>query len=345
MSNVIIPIAIPFPLQPFKYANTGHIPQATWMRLVTNALNHCRRYRTKELYSSPGSMVIPNSGGAPARARSYFRCHTGYGARRFILAYSIALQKAAPAAPGGVRFTAVPVGGGSTITKDLIFGANDAAVTPLDALYEMSVGFMWTDPCAENTTYDCTVEDFSEGRLQHLLVHAESKGPDTANGYLDPVYAVDQDILDKHRKDLVEKATELYLQNSQPLFNFSCDTDATAPAITSVTETNIIDGTSTGAPSASSPGFYCDMTYKRTLARTTVPCVFAVLASSNTGSGGLVRLKDSSGILATIAGISTKQWYTTTVNMPATAERRDVQAADISGNTITVFAACLYLKD
>lgn len=343
MSIISIPLQLPSLLQPFKYANTGHIPQAPWMRALTNHFNHCRRWRGKELYSSPGCMTIPNSGGA-ARARQYFRCHTGFGTRRFVIAYSIGLAKVLGSGPPSVKFTATPVGGGSVITKTASYGPFEAGTTVLDALYEFGVGSIFTVDCLENKTYECEISDNQESRLQHILVFEEKKFEDSAQGYLDPVYAVGQGILDKHRKDLVEKASDLYLQNAAALFNFSSETDATAPVITGATETNIIDGTSTTI-SANSPGFYADLTYKRSLARTTVPAVFAVLAKTN-ASTGVVKLKDDTGTLITSPSITTtKGWFVQAGQVPADAKKRDVHAAATGGNNITVYAACLYMKD
>lgn len=345
MSLISTPETMPRLLQPYQYANVGHIPQAGWMRRLSDVVNHCRRWRGKELYSSAGAMIIPTSGGAAARARCYFRCHTGYGARRFLIGYSIARAKAVAASPGGIRFTAVPVGGGSTITRDITYGAIDAGTTVQDALDELGIGIMITADCVENKTYECTVEDFQEGRLQHVVVLTEAKAPDTANGYLDPNFAVNQDILDKHRQDLVQKATELYLQNSQPLINFSTNLDSSVSTIAGATETNIVDGTST-AVNANTPGFYVDLTYKRTLARATVPVVFAVLAQTTAGILGVVKLKDSTGTIATISGITTvKGWFTTTANLTANAGKRDIHANADAPNSIKVFAACCYLKD
>jgi hypothetical protein len=71
--------------------------------------------------------------------------------------------------------------------------------------------------------------------------------------------------------------------------------------------------------------------------------VFAAYGSNASGNGSVV-LKDSSGtILATITVTATNGWDSTTVNLPATNAKYDIQYAGGAGATQTnLYAVSLY---
>lgn len=339
---------LPWRREPFTYARNGKIPTAEWRRSIIGATNHVLRYQRKELFSSVGQLgAIPAAGGTGARARWRFRAHVGVGARAFVLTGLMAQTPTTGTGAAYTQVTAVPVGGGTTITAKIYYGNVDPSATVDDSLDELSEFTITTAALVEDKTYEFLVEDYQNARIAQLTVYEAAAFlpiPPTVGAYLDANYAaVGAPILDVQRGQLLQRLTQMWASNSAVLFQFAAELDnGAAPELASATETNILDETSTTV-SASTPGWEHDLQYKRTLGTITVKCTFVVYARTTSGSGGVVKLKNSGGTLATISGITTGgAWYSTTVDMPATADKVDVHMSTSAG-TIRVLSAGLYM--
>lgn len=345
---MIISKDLPWVRQPFVYARNGTLPSGQWRRTLIAAANHLKKYQRKELFASSGQLTsIPAAAGAGARQRWRFRAPTGYGAQAFVLTGLMAKTPTVGGGPAYTEIKAVPVGGGTTLTKRIYYGNVASGVTVDDSLDELGEFSITTDRCVENQTYEFEVADYENARIAQLTVYELAESlvtPPLFAPYLDDSYAaVGAPILDTHRALLLQYLTEMWNRNAAVVFQFAAEQDsAAAPELASATETNILDETSTTV-TPSTPGWQHDMTYKRSKTNTVVKAEFAVYAKTTVGSGGVVKLKNSAGTLATISGINTAPaWFSTSADVPATADKLDVHMSTSTG-TIRVLSAGLYL--
>ncbi len=100
----------------------------------------------------------------------------------------------------------------------------------------------------------------------------------------------------------------MWKRGAAQVFNWTVDLQASPLAITAVTDTNVVDTTST-AVNANTPGFVLDWTGKKRISQTGPSIVLAAFGSATGGTGGvhygIVKIKDSTG--AVVASL-TNQW-------------------------------------
>lgn len=113
---------------------------------------------------------------------------------------------------------------------------------------------------------------------------------------------------------------------------------------TGTTWTNLLDASTTGFAAAAA-GFQVIPEKQSTMTGTTVAAVFWVYASS-TGVNGRVRISNSTGVIATITGITAAGYYSTTINLDATLTAADLMTVEFSeaagGATVNVNGCGLY---
>jgi hypothetical protein len=117
-----------------------------------------------------------------------------------------------------------------------------------------------------------------------------------------------------------------------------------AISATGTTWVNVTDASTTGY-AATAAGFQVIPQLQSTMTGTTVPCTFWVYASS-TGVNGRVRISNSTGVLATITGITAAGFYSTTFNLDPTLTSSDLVVVEFSeaagGATVNVNGCGLY---
>lgn len=115
---------------------------------------------------------------------------------------------------------------------------------------------------------------------------------------------------------------------------------------TGTTWTNLLDASTTGFAAAAA-GFQVIPEKQSTMTGTTVRCIFWVYASS-TGVNGRVRISNSTGVIATITGITAAGYYTATINLDATLTAADLMTVEFSeaagGATVNVNGCGLYAE-
>jgi hypothetical protein len=113
-------------------------------------------------------------------------------------------------------------------------------------------------------------------------------------------------------------------------------------SVTWSTYTNIWDGTSTTV-TATTPGWRVQPQYRGRIDSNNVPVVFTALLAQTSGTGGALRLRDSSGTICTISGFTDYVWAQATGNLDASSnlQKIDVQGSTTSG-TMIVLALGLY---
>ncbi len=113
---------------------------------------------------------------------------------------------------------------------------------------------------------------------------------------------------------------------------------------TGTTWVNVTDASTTGYAAAAA-GFMVIPEKQATMTGTTVRCIFWVYASS-TGANGRVRISNSTGVLATITGITAAGIYTANVDLDPTLTTSDLVVVEFSeaagGATVNVNGAGLY---
>src|SRR5688500_2134504 len=199
MPSIIVPERVPQLMQPFQFARANVLPQARWAKALANVVNYLRLNQRKEVFSSDGNIfTIPAAGGSAARERWSFRCHTGFGIKRFVVSALMAQTTAAGASAALTRLRCVPVGGGTTVDVDLVYGNVDAAATVNDSFDEFGQLTAVSAPLVEDTTYECIFEDFENARIVQATVWEEALSPSTEHGYYESNYSVYQSIYDKY---------------------------------------------------------------------------------------------------------------------------------------------------
>lgn len=312
------------PIEPFQWAKNGQYPDAFLQNELADLGNKIALYRGKELFRYYSHSLAAGAVGTAERVRWRFAfraspycnaigavawmAQTDPESDTFGVYSRLRIQDATPTTLGDAEFH---------------YGYAAAASANLDVLSPMfafvtSSGSI-ADPVA-GTEYFGTVSDF-QGRIVAISVFEMSfnnTAPFTEG------YAQGTPILDTDRQTLTAGARLLWKQGAAHGFNWSVDIAGTPRTRASSVAANVIDNTSTTA-SAATPGFTLDMRNRSTVRRGTVPCTFYVYGGTPGATGGTAELRDSSNnIVASISGITTTQWWSTTVNLPATLAKYDV---------------------
>ena len=347
MSTVVIPRATSFQLQGGIFARNGKCPDAAFQRQLVDAANHCARYRVKELarFVSP----IANIPAASSNQRFRFACHTSP------FAFQIHVRMILAPSTHGVnptgRLTMVDGAAATIGIAECRFGRTTTTTPDTPAYFGslrmplLSSGVVVTVP--PSTDLFGLIEDVDGGRIVAATVYEVSFDADTDNGYLPGGFAQGTPIYDEDRGDMVELARDLWKRGASPLWNWSSNTNGTAPVTIDNTYRNIVDDSST-AVSASTPGATFVLGNRSRLSLGTVPCVMKVYAKSGSGSGGSVRFVDSAGaVKASCATFgTTASWVSSgAFYLPASTAKYDLHYSHIGlalGVQFTCYAVSIY---
>ena len=337
MSNVVVSQLIQPAIQPNSYGRNGQIAAGNAMASLCRGVNQCLRWRTKELYSSPGDYdgINASAGAGPTtRWRTYV--HTGPYVTTMRWFMTLARPSSGSTGSPKASIAVTTTAGAAVASADANYGYGSTTTT-LESMAE----FTGTLTVSADTDYLITFTVADNGRLVNALLCEESIAPTTANGYVADLYTSLTPIQDDARLAIQTALYALHRRGAAVVFDAHLDAHS---SIASATDTNIIDGSST-AVAASSPGWTLDMRYKARLkdAAVGVSCTFAAYGSMAAGTNGSVKIKDSAGAtLATITGFTTTpSWRTATVTFPATKAKYDVTysttASTFTLNSVAVF--------
>lgn len=323
VSQILAPL-----IQAPNYARNGQLAPAIALRDVAQAINQCAALCGKELFTAGGGgdMLLSQGGAAYTVYRA--RIHTGPFCKQ--IRWYMSLARPDHGSGGSPRAVIELQNGGSgaLISSDTAtWGYGVDSGTP--NTWGERTGALAVSP---TTDYRLEFKVYDNARIANVLVHEEMLAPDTVNGYVaNPGDRMLDDVRGAARKalyDLYRRAGAVVLPwNGQR-------TNATN------TDTNLIDGTTTAAPSASSPGFVLDMRYKARQrdAGTGANCLLYAFGSVTTGSGGSVKVKNSAGTaLATLTGFTTTPaWQSTALVLPATLAKYDLTFAAPFSSSLTI---------
>ncbi len=344
------------PIPTDRFFRNGKHPDASAMNALNIQMNQAMLFRTKEAFSILGDLgsapgiQATSTAGTRARWRGAF--HTS--------PYSHALLARVVMFPPSSNY--------SNDTYATLKIYSDATETTLVSTTEFHYGpgpstssvggwqyhkiiDKFIDGLNADTDYYFLWADEAFGRLQSAAVADLQSMSENYNGYLPVNFTEQTPVYDKYREQLVTPIPSLWKRGGAKVMGWTTNIQSSPTTNATSTYKNVLDGTST-AVSASTPGWTLDMRYKNRLSQATVPCKLWVCGSWLTGgtpTGGDVLLLDSAG--STVASISagwantTPKWVSTTVNLPATSAKYDIQIRMGPGGaagTFSCYAISMY---
>ena len=314
-----------------RYALNTLTPASQFYGRLVSVVNHCTAYRHRAVYSRSWRLANTSYGytGTTTLARWRFRAGHGVVGLRVVMI----LGRDASGGTGTNPRVTFTVTGGQSVT--FYYGVSTAVAT--DAPDELRA-VADTVTIAADAAYTGTIEAIDYARVLAVLVYevgAETidEGTEWFNATIPQARA---EIFDGFHGKLLQGLSEIHRHNAGTVAHWSTINGA-ARTRTSATPINLVDNSTTGAPSDATPGFKLDLTYRATEGVATVPMEIGVYGSS---AGGTVTLVDSTNtVVATVTlNNATPQWFTTTVNLPATLAKYDVRFAGDGTNAVSVIA-------
>jgi hypothetical protein len=340
-------------IQPHHYCRNGQLVSPTFQSMTATLANQITALRPKELASFCGDPEAPMT-----NVVWRFACHTSPNCGAIVARLII---------------TKAP----AYIDPDTLVGPVNANPMFELALYEDDVSETYIDSkrvgggIANGETLDLSADEWTVqtiilgsralnlrdrdirgvlngafgGNLIGAVVYECARAPLTENGYIAQQYSIGQGIYDTDRQDVADTAVDLWKRGAAPLFTFSSYRDATAPASTlaAASPANIFD-ISVVTVTPETPGYFVDLRWCNTKARTTVPCRFEAYFKTGGGVTLEVQLKDSTGAtVGTLSGGSTfGAWFQTEIELPPTLAKYDLMFTYSGLNGLTLYEASLY---
>lgn len=331
-------------LEVMQFARNGHIPDAIFHTAIAEHGNHAAAFHVRQVarFSIP-MQSIPNHDATRNRWR--FAFHSSPYAYTLLVCMAISYYPEGAGNPYGM----CRIDDGMGTIGDAIVSGGFRSTTATDVPAWISSGTAVLDDGAgavaeldPDTDYYGTVSDNNDARLVSMTAWELSLPGDTDNDYVEQAFGLGQPILDVHRGDLATMLRKLWRRGAAHSWNWSVNLQSGPRTRTSATAANLID-TSVTTVSAASPGPTIDLTNRSTVRRGSVPMRLQVRAKMASGTG-TVLLKDDGGttLLTISVNSSTEQWWSGTVDLPATSAKYDVQFAGNGTNLLSVYAVSLY---
>ena len=321
-----------------KHARNGLYPDAAFYATTTAALNHATAFCRKPIFRRVCKLTqVGGTSGVAWR----WHCRTGYGAARLAVVCVLGRDDRNLAVEPYIEVSATKVGGGTTT---IAFHGGVSATAAADAPDEWipSIQYIAVDGASY---YTGAVEFFDNVRVIALMVYEDAVPTvaDTTAYHSTFEPAAGSPIFDARIGRQLAGIGAMHRVNGGLRADW-CHVSGTARTRTSATLINLIDDTTTGTPTAASPGFTLNTQYRNTVSAATVPILFAVYGSIASGTG-TVKLRDTSGNDAATVTINnaTPQWFTATGALTVgTAQKYDVLYAGDGTNAVSVRAISFY---
>jgi hypothetical protein len=335
------------PIEIDRFCRNGQHPNPVLQNQVNAQANAAVLYRSKEVFSAGDEAFGANiaSGGAGDRQRWRFAFRTG--------PYTHALYYVVIMGQPSAGFT------NNTYSRLDLFTVTDesAVVVATNFVYgndptngtDSGFGFLkvitgFVDGITGDTAYYGRFVDVDNGCMVAACVFDLQSMTENTGGYLAQSATTHTPVLNLHRSLPVNISNALWQIGGAHVLNWSVNAGASPITTTSATLTNIVDGTSTGAPTAATPGYTLNMTDKDRLnSGGNVACVMKAFAKVSGAVTGTVYLKDSSNNTVTSVAVTstTAGWVSATFNLPATVAKYDLQFATSAG-TLSLYAVSIY---
>lgn len=314
-----------------------YTPSAQFYARLVGVANHATAYRHRCVYSKSWKLGNASYGYSGTTTIGRFRFRTGHGVTAIrILAI---MGKTATGGTGtDPRATLTLDGGGGSVT--FYHGLSPTAAT--DAPDELRI-VGDTIAVTADTAYTGYLDAIDYARVLAICVYelgSESIAESTEwfNATIPQARAP---IFDAFHGRLLQGLSEIHRHNAGTVAHWSLINGASRTR-SSATLINLVDNSTTGAPSGATPGVKLDLTYRATEGVATVPVEVGVYGSMASGSG-TVELRDSSNtVKATVTvNSATPGWFTATATLAASLEKYDLYFAGDGANTLSVSAVSL----
>lgn len=331
--------SIPQLIQHRRDTLNGHYPSATFYRRVTDGMNHLTAYRHKQVFGRSVQLGDASYGAAGTNTIARWRFRSGHGAKyaRIILV----LGRDNTGGVAGDPTVSVTIGG--TTSGPHAWGQSPTATDDAPDDWRIVNDVVDITP---NTAYSCSISAVDYARVLAVAVYelGDETIDEATDYYSGEAFGADSPIFDASQERILGGLSNLWRHNGGTVCHWG-RRDGSARTRTSATAANLPDGSTTGAPSAATPGWTLDLTYRATEGRATVPVEIAAYGAMSAGSGvsGTVVLVDSGGTtVATVTvNSNTAGWFTTAALLPATVDKYDLKFASDGVNTLSVYAVSL----
>lgn len=332
--SIIYPQTIEF----WRHAKNNLLPDADFYGQTHAALNHILAYRGAGAFHRSNLLGYTRASGTNTVWR--WRQRTGYGQTRLQVVGILGLSSSSAADPA-VTITVVKSGGG-TQSITVYGGATDA--TPSDSPSEWSL-FEHTFDVDPASVYECSLATVDYGAILSLLSRqlGNTEIDDSIDYYTEFEATGTGPIFDVNQQRLVEGAGRIIRRN-RGIHTSWCLFDGSARTRTSATLINLINNSSTGSPTATTPGYRFTTTALGTVSRSTTVPVEVAVYGSNATSTGTVQLVNTSGatVVTVTINSATPQWFTGTGTITVgSSVKYDLQFNSAGGSTTSVLAASI----
>lgn len=331
---------VPLVIHPNRDARNGMYPATSFYGRLQQAVNHLTGYRHKTVFQRQWRLGNKAYVGASSTNLARFRWRTSHGAEYVRI---VMLQCVSGSSTGDPRTEIEFVNVTDAVTTTA--GPWQGFIDTVSSGDEPSTWRMVSDTHAvtPGKVYTATVKTYDSCRPMAILVMEIGGGTiqEAVDYYSATNIVADAPIFDSTREIMLGGLGAMYRQNGGLVVNWG-NGDGAASTRTSATHANVVDGASTGTPTAATAGYSCDMRYRNSSSRTTVPVELAVYGSIPGGSGTVRAIDDSGNVIATATvNNATPQWFTATGSMQAAALKFDFQLAGDGANTVSVYAVSL----
>ncbi|MBL8623786.1 MAG: hypothetical protein JNK64_20930 [Myxococcales bacterium] len=316
----------------------GMTPSAQFYARLVGVMNHATAYRHRPVYARSWALGNSSYGYSGTTTLGRFRFRTGHGVSAIRIL--MILGRTATGGTGTDPRVTFTIDGSPPLTETFYYGLSPVAAT--DAPDELAIVGS-TIAVSADTAYTGKLEAIDYGRV--LAIVAYELGAETISEstewFSSTIPQARAPIFDAFHGRLLQGLSEIHRHNAGTVTHWA-QIDGSARTRTSATAANLVDGTTTGAPTTATPGVKLDLSYRATEGVATVPVELAVYGSMSSGSGTVV-LVDSGGTTLATATINsaTPAWYTATASLPASLAKYDLKFAGDGTNTISVYAASL----
>lgn len=330
-------------IQPARWARNLLVPMASAVTKAARAHNHLLSYRKKVLAYWTTDFTSVDVGAAGTTSRWHGFGRTGLATDRLTaIVYQFPAYNGSAVEPHCI-FRAQKTGGTSQ-DSDKMHAPLSAGGAVLDSPDDVVItaATLTVDPDSEYRV-ELRAVDYARPIAWVVYEHAPDFLDDADAGVVDPRFSLYEPITTDRLQALLEAATDAWKANGANVMNWSVDDSLFV--LQSATYTNLLDLSSTGNPTAITPGWRHQSSKHARAERSVVPCVFAFRGHVGSGQAGDVQLIDTNGTqLATIAvNNTTEQWLTTTFSLTEGEVKFDLQGkVDVDGQDLFARAAAVY---
>ena len=331
---------VPLVIHPNRDARNGMYPATSFYGRLQQAVNHLTGYRHKTVFQRQWRLGNKTYVGAASTNLARFRWRSSHGAEHVRI---VMLQCVSGASSGDPRTEIEFINVTDAVTTTA--GPWQGFIDTVSSGDEPSTWRMVSDTHAitPGKVYTATIKTYDSCRPMAILVMEIGGGTisEAVDYYSATNIVADAPIFDSTREVMLGGLGAMYRQNGGLVVNWANGNGA-AETRTSATHANIVDGASTGTPTAATPGYSCDLRYRNSSSRTGVPVELAVYGSIPAGSG-TVKVIDTGGTthLTATVNSATPGWFTATGTITASDLKFDLQFAGDGVNTISVYAVSL----